>query len=285
MKHITALFLVLACIVSGCAFESQELILDTETPVTTELPTIASSEPVSETAAESPTESVVNLVVAPGSYLEKYIDPNTADYLDYYLHIPANATESMPLFVFLHGDGEVGKPEYLNNYGPMLTARSLYGDEFPFIAIFPCTRTTSWVNGTIPDTLMGLIEHIAERFSADRDRIMLGGHSRGAIGVWHLISQYGDYFSCAVPVSCGAGTYMNYENCAKVPVRAMVGTIGDDIEYGWAMQYIVGVITECGGSAELIRLENCTHGQSCIAAFTEDTFEWMLSQGKEAGIP
>lgn len=231
----------------------------------TELPTTAATEPP--------------ILSEPGSYLETYTDPETEAYLDYYIHFPNNATAGMPLLVFLHGDGEVAQPWLLENYGPIQAAREIYGEDFPFIAVFPCARMTSWTSGRIPDTLMGLIEHIAEEYQVDRDKIMLTGHSRGAMGVWNMINQYGSYFSCAVPVSCSPGIDLDYEKFSKVPIRAMVGTVGElEVNYGKSMQLTINALTKAGGTAELIIMKGQSHQQTSTAAYTQEIFEWMLEQ-------
>lgn len=199
--------------------------------------------------------------------------------MDYYLFVPENAEKEMPLIVFLHGDGEIGRPEILENFGMIQSAREIYGDAFPFIAISPCTRTTSWINGNIPHTLKGLIDETARRFAVDPNRIIITGHSRGSMGVWYMISEYGDYFSAAVPVSCGPDSVLDIENCVKVPVKAVAGTSGkDEIYYRAAMENTVATLREHGCDIELILLEHMEHGQTSTAAYDEEMFTWMISQ-------
>lgn len=256
MKRYISVILMLTILLCGCTRVK---------PDPTELPTTAATEPP--------------IVAEPGSYLETYTDPETEAYLDYYIHFPNHATADMPLLVFLHGDGEVAQPWLLENYGPIQAAREIYGEDFPFIAVFPCTRMASWTSGRIPATLMGLIEHIAEQYQVDRDKIMLTGHSRGAIGVWNLINRHGDYFSCAVPISCGPGIVLDYALVSQVPLRAVVGTVGElEVNYGQAMQRTVNALTEAGGEAEIIVMKGQTHQQTSTAAYTQEIFEWMLEQ-------
>lgn len=286
MKIRTVLFsLVMMLVLSGCV-ENPNSWDNTQ-------PSVPTSEISCSTSAALPeiTEQIMELTTEPstapafifpldsGACLETYTDDETLDYLDYYLFIPENANADMPMIIFLHGDGEVGNPEKLADYGLIRAVRDIYGENFPFIVVSPCTRTASWTSGSIPQTLMGLIEHLSERLSVDKDRIILSGHSRGAMGVWNLISTYGDYFAAAVPVSCGAETTLNMENCIKVPVRAYVGNLGEyENMYRTRMFNIVQKMVEYGGTAELIVLENRNHGQTAHDAFTQDTFTWMLSQ-------
>lgn len=286
MKIRTVLLsLAMILALSGCTAnpndrdDVQSTVPVSEISSTTSVAVPETSEQIMELTTEPSTAPAFIFPLDSGAYLETYIDDETQDYLDYYLFIPENVNENMPMIVFLHGDGEVGNPEKLSDYGLIHAARDIYGEEFPFIAVSPCTRTASWTSGSIPRTLMGLIEHLSEYLSIDKDRIILSGHSRGAMGVWNLISTYGDYFAAAVPVSCGAETTLNMENCIKVPVRAYVGNLGEyENTYRTRMFNIIQKMLEFGGTAELIVLENRNHGQTAYDAFTQDTFTWMLSQ-------
>ena len=186
----------------------------------------------------------------------------------------------MPLVIYLHGDGQVDRMDQLSNHGMIAKAREVYGEEFPFIGLTPCTRRISWVHDTIPDTLMELIDYTVESCHIDREKIIITGHSRGAIGTWNLISLHGDYFSAAVPMSCDCGDrIINYEEAAEVPVRAFVGYQGDlDKKYCPAMNYMCYEINQHGGSAELTVFWEYYHDATCNLAFTPELFEWMLSQ-------
>lgn len=235
--------------------------------------------PNTEMHTESPTESIISFDTDPGMYLETYTDESTSDYLDYYLFVPENADFNMPLVVFLHGDGEVLNPRNLENYGPVKAAKMIYGEDFPFIALYPCTRVYSWVDEPIPQTLMGLIKSISERMASDPERIILTGHSRGSSGVWNMLSLYGDYFSAAVPISCGPSTKLQYETVSKVPIKAVAGTIGEyEINYGKAMRKTVDKLIEFGGCAEMIYMDNLDHSGTSFGAFTDTMFDWMFSQ-------
>lgn len=276
-KHIFICMLLFLCACSADANPTDASAVPIETPEpsmtvsVTEIPTVVLTEPVMEPPNPFPMES--------GSYLETYTDEDTQYYLDYYLFIPEYASDDMPLIVFLHGDGEIGKPEILENFGLIKSAREIYGDDFPFIAISPCTRIKSWISGSIPQTLMGLIDEISTRLSINTDRIIITGHSRGAIGVWYMISTYGDSFAAAVPISCGAETALNMDNFLQVPVRAYAGDTGkSERMYQNAMLQIVERIKENGGNAELIVLENRDHGQMSESVFSEELFQWMLEQ-------
>lgn len=265
----TAFILALLC---GCT--GPEAVPTTEPAVT--VPTTIATQPPETTV---PTEPQIQFP-EPGSHALRYDSETTGDYLDYYLYIPEGVHEGMPLVIFLHGDGQVDDMEALENFGMIKNAREIYGNDFPFIALSPCTRRISWVHDSIPDTLMELIGYVAQTSYVDPEKIIITGYSRGAIGTWNLISLHGDYFSAAVPISCDCGDrIIDYEKAAEVPVRAFVGYQGDlDSKYCPAMNYMCYEINQHGGDAELTVFWEYYHDATCNLSFTQELFEWILSQ-------
>ncbi len=283
MRQKIAIQIVSALIVlTGCTVPASESALTT-------IP-IATTVELTESPMESPTESVLTTIapiettpplidIPAGSHLFRFTSEKTGDYLDYYLFVPENAVAGMPLMVFLHGDGEVGKIEALEFYGPILSLREHYGEDFPCILVSPCTRQASWTNGTIPGTLMDLIDYVADECDADTSRVVISGHSRGAMGVWYLISEYGDYFSAAVPVSCGTDMVLDYENVTKVPVYALAGDDGKyENIYKRDMDSLVLNIQAENGAAVFECLEGCNHIDTVTAAYSKTLIEWILEQ-------
>ncbi len=234
---------------------------------------------ISKQLQSVPDEAERTIDILPGTHFLRYDDPVTSDYLEYYLFVPECVEKDMPLVIFLHGDGEVGDPEKLANYSLTERMRVLYGNQFPFIVVAPCTRSYTWIDDRIPETLMGLIQSVLDAAAADPDRIIISGHSRGAIGVWHMISNYSDYFAGAIPISCGAESPMDYELSARVPVYAFAGTRGvAENSYRVSMERIVNKINANGGVADLIILKGDSHADTALKAFQQETFEWILAQ-------
>ena len=184
--------------------------------------------------------------------------------MEYYTFIPENATENMPLVIFLHGDGEVGRIWALENNAMMTSVREIYGNSFPFIAIAPCTRSETWIDWTIPDTLMNLIEYVVTTYCIDTDHIIITGHSRGAVGVWYYINTYGDYFSAAVPIRAFCGNYeefeRNYSYTMSVQIEEIVHGGGTLNLYFITAQHMLRL-------QDLVTLRNCSNG--CLSSEKE----------------
>lgn len=286
MKRICLLILALIVITSSfcaCAINRSESTTETSAE-----PTLTTSEPAAvlrPVLKSSEKVFLSDVATSPismdaGSRLECYYSDEYGDYLNYYIHVPENAAEDMPLIVYLHGDGEVNDPHALPKRGISTFSKEIYGEAFPFILLEPNTRIDSWTRGNIPKLLFGLIERTAEHYHVNMDKIILTGHSRGAIGVWDMISIYGGYFSAAVPVSSPHQKgHIDYIKAAEVPVWTFAGNIGE-IER-WYHQYLaqnVDIINGCGGYGKFTILYGCDHGYARPAAYVKETFDWMLEQ-------
>lgn len=279
MKKIIVLILTFAFALCGCSRDSavpEETVVET----ITETQTVPTTQPPTEPTTVPTTEPDVSISVSAGDHKDTYTDDETGDYMDYYLFVPENAVKDMPLIIYLHGDGRcTNNVDALVDNMVITRSREIYGQEFPYIVLAPSTRVQSWIKGTIPGTLMGLIENVVERCEINPDKVIITGYSRGSIGLWHMISTYGSYFSAAVPVSCGSENPLNIENCCQVPIRGFAGNGNfNESKYYWAMNHNVELINEAGGNAELIQLSGKIHSQTQDLAYTEETFEWMLAQ-------
>lgn len=265
---------------SACGFVKPDVSLLQETENAIVLP-LETDPPETIAPTEEPTEPTIPpLGAGPGSHILSYHSEELDDFLDYYIHVPQGVTTGMPLMVFLHGDGEVNRLDLMPEGGISLIVDDIYGESFPFILLEPNTRIESWTKGDIPELLFELINAIADEYCVNTDKIILTGFSRGAIGVWDMISIYGGFFSAAVPVSSPHQKgHIDYIKAAEVPVWTFAGNIGD-IER-WYHQYLaqnVDIINGCKGFGKFTVLYGCNHVQAKDAAYVEKTFEWMLAQ-------
>lgn len=283
--HLLTVIVLMLLTLGACSSEvptSTEIPTETAVHVTESVETQppATEPPSTEAPTEAPEPTIPSLGEPAGPRFECFYSDELEDYLNYYVYIPEHAVENMPLVVYLHGDGEVDKPHNLPEYGIEPLVKEIYGDDYPFILLEPNTRIKSWTKGNIPELLIGLIDSVSELYRVNTDKIMLTGHSRGAIGVWDMISIYGNYFSAAVPVSSPHEVgHINYIKAAEVPVWTFAGDIGDTER--WYHKYLaqnVDQITVCGGYGKFTVLKGCDHGQAKLAAYVEETFEWMLAQ-------
>lgn len=277
---VAALLSFNACINNEVPFDAPtESTISIINPTETELPCFTETPPTSA-PTEPPEPTIPYLGIDAGSYVECYQSDVYDDYLNYYIHIPENAVINMPLIVYLHGDGEVNQVESLPKRGLSKYAKKIYGESFPFILLEPNTRIESWTRGDIPELLYELINCVADAYDVNMEKIIITGHSRGAIGVWDMISIYGGFFSAAVPVSSPHQKgHIDYLKAAKVPVWTFAGSIGETER--WYHQYLaqnVDIINGCDGFGKFTILYGCNHGEAKRDAYVKETFEWMLEQ-------
>lgn len=284
MKNSAITLCILAAVLCGCAttaVDHQVLCTQSSEPISATTESSELTDDSEETASliTDATTTPYNIELPHGSYCDKYSSIRLGASMDYWLHVPENATTEMPLIVFLHGVGEVDRIDLLENYGIIQKAREYYGEEFPFIVLTPCTQMKSWTRNNNPELLKELIDYIVTSYEIDREKIILTGHSLGSIGTWYMLSQYGDYFSAGVPVSCGCDEILMIENIAKVPIQAYVGDADAyEPKYENGMRRILQNVLDAGGRAELIVLTGMTHEDTITGAYDLELFEWMISQ-------
>lgn len=282
MIRIMLAVLLTISVLTGCAANTaaQTEPAVTLTTVTESVPTetVLLAETVEPT--EPPQPTIPTLGVEAGYYFDSYQSDEYDDYMDYYVHVPEDAVENMPLVIYLHGDGEVAKPESLLTQGISDFSKWTYGETFPFVLLEPNTRVKSWNRGNIPAVLKSLIDHVIEEYHIDTERIIITGYSRGSMGVWNMISLYGDFFAAAVPVSSPheAG-HIDYINASKVAVWTFAGNVGEtERSYHKYLEQNVDQIQVLGGSAQFTVLDGYDHDHACVGAFTPELFDWMMSQ-------
>lgn len=243
--------------------------------VQTEEPAVIQPTPSPEPTPEP--EPAFAAGIYKGSY-EQMTELYGMQYLDYNVVVPKNATEGMPLLIYLPGDNSNDRVDTIPTWELPLRVKEYYGDEFPFIMLLPCTRWFEWHDGWIAEVLKGMMDKVAEEYAIDPERVMLTGYSRGAVAAWQYVEDFGDYFCCTVPVSCGAKIH-DFEPFRDVPVWAMYGEGEyDSATYGPDIRYNVNMINENGGDARFTTVPNADHSDMGYAAYTKDVIEWMLEQ-------
>ena len=191
--------------------------------------------------------------------------------MSYWLNVPENATDGMPLVIFLHGSGEVGQPYAVENL-PQAKYMENYSDSTPFISIVPVATTNAW----IPGTVKGLVDSVASEYKSNPNKIYIWGFSLGGVGTWATVNNYPDYFAAAIPISgCPHGA--SATNFLKTKTRAIAG--GTETAQTACMQNFVNQITANGGSATMETYPGQTHATMSSALRYDDLFSWMLGIG------
>ena len=196
--------------------------------------------------------------------------------INYYLYVPVDATEGMPLVVFLHGIGEQNNMTALKNLKPVttITDGTMSGLE-KFIFLAPnATSKGNWHVSTTWDDVKALIDYIVDEYSVNPKRIYLTGFSAGGCGVWGLVNKYPYMFRAAVAVSCTPGS-IETSNFRNTAIYAISGGAED---YRYGMQKTVDSINKAGGNAQFKIIPNAGHIATQNSYSTNELYRWLLSQ-------
>lgn len=207
-------------------------------------------------------------------------DENTK--MPYLEAIPSNPTEEMPLIIYLHGDwggGIIKKLTETTNYIYENVMKKL-PDGFIFVAPTVSgynARDNNWQTPNVISSLKSFIDKKITEYKIDSEKVIIMGHSRGAVGVWDIVSRYPNFFSVAIPVSCG-GTSFKAESFKNTIVWGFVGGIGDEMRYRNSMRKYVSEINAIGGNAKLNEYSDKSHGEMGSVLLDIDLYKWILER-------
>ena len=221
-----------------------------------------------------PVQQIEYLDVEPGTSKQLFVASNGVK-VPYVLRVPANATPDMPVIFWLHGMGYLGKnlPE---DYGVIHKANEL--NEERFIIVQP-TAYYGWHVNNQFKAVMELVDFITTEYRADSNRVLLAGHSLGAIGAWYYAENAAEYWAAVVPVA-------NY--CTVRPkamcemdfaVWAFCGE-WDNYDNRHGSEETINMLAEKDPYRDVryIEMEGCSHNDMAEAPYTEEFFDWAAAQ-------
>jgi predicted peptidase len=116
-----------------------------------------------------------------------------------------------PILVFLHGKSLSGTNlDRVKRYGVLYAMDR--GKEIPAIVVAP-QSTGGWD----ADKVMEIVDYVADKYQADRNRIYVCGMSMGAYGTMDVAGKYPDRIAAAVAI-CGGGKTQYASNLTRVPI-------------------------------------------------------------------
>lgn len=156
----------------------------------------------------------------------------------YTLHLPADLTTPRPLVVLLHGRNGTGEGM------ARLTDFDRIADRHGVIAVYPDGLDAQWnyprgVPGypARPDDvafLLALIDHLADRYPVDADRLYVAGLSNGGFMAQRLACEAADVFAAFASVAAAGygGMPDHCREVAPVSILLMHGTADTNIPWG-----------------------------------------------------
>ena len=280
--RIIAFLAVLALLgsLTSCAFASKT---EMSPPVQEHIP------PSTEDAgAESPDDAVPppadeDAVISEARFEKKrYARDGTT--LNYWLYTPANATENMPLVLYLHGGSGKGSdleaitavdgfPQYLRDARVALNA-------YVLIPQMPAA-CKGWAE--MKSGVMKLLSFVRNEYGIDAERISLTGHSMGGTGAWALALAYPNTFYAVAPLSGSVSlTAMNLEKLRGMAVWAIVGAEDTVVDPQASIDFITALCAT-NANAKLSVLSGADHFAVPGRVFLADEIDliaWLVTSAK-----
>ena len=192
----------------------------------------------------------------------------------------SNSSNSVPLFIFLHGRSLRGNNlnSVMNKYGVVYEQKN--GMQIPGVVLAPqCHEDSSWSYSKIDF----LIEWTKQNYRIDNARIYILGMSMGGSGTWICGSRLNHKITAMAPM-CG-GSYIDLEwtnPCAlkKMPIWAFHGVKDEDVKVDETYNS-VAAIKQCGGgdSLKVTYYQNAGHNLAFVFRDPK-LYEWLLSHTK-----
>lgn len=207
---------------------------------------------------------------------------NDRSTMRYALYSPegGSKTSNVPLIVWLHGSGEVNASESTFKSSGLLAVLNNWSlDGFNAYVLCPIS-TGSWANAR--SSLYDLINKIVQEKNINTNKIILVGHSMGAIGVFSIANGNVNYFSSYVVLSgYNSGVDLNQFKNSNIKIYVGHPSYGED---STSYNYTMGTLNNVFGASR-IEVLNTSHGGLPKTVFNldqnkdnkSDLIEWMIS--------
>ena len=203
---------------------------------------------------------------------------------NYYLYTPKNATENMPLILYLHGGS--GKPESEEGNLNLLTD----GDGLPkFVKegqispnsyiVFPQLPYGKRGWSDVKNDLFSFLKKVSIELKCNKERISITGHSMGGKGTWDIALSYPDTFYKVAPLS--GNVTLNDANLNKLknkPVWAFVGTDDTIVDPQSSIDFIAS-LSKINSEAKITIIEGYTHFDvpNVYLSSDYDLLSWLVN--------
>lgn len=238
-------------------------------------PSVTPSESSSAVAAPSTFTAGKALDMEPGVHLLEFTTSDGKK-IQYNVIIPKNATEGMPVIMYLNGDLNTGHAKSLGYVEMAERVKAIYGDDAPFIVVQPVCNT-SWKENGATNGLGEMITQIVKDVHGNPKKVIVTGASGGGIGSWQVVNSNPNLFSAFVPVS-GDGRGVDLSNFTSVKVKAISSGDSSDSWNAPKMEEACNQINAQGGNATYETRPGYTHDTIIKGAYTQELFEWMIAQ-------
>lgn len=206
--------------------------------------------------------------------------------LDYGLYLPEgyDGKTQFPLMIFLHGAGERGGIDLVQQHAAIPRDINAGKMKFPFVVAAPACPAGEWWPHYF-DALNALVDSLLADYAVDPQRVYLTGLSLGGNGTWHWAARNPERFAAVVPVCGFCVPVLLPENwdtrLASLPIWAFHGA-KDDVVPPEASTSMVEAVRAAGGDVKYTLYPDADHNSWDPAYAEPELIPWMLSHSLAA---
>ncbi|WP_448374441.1 carboxylesterase family protein [Fervidobacterium sp.] len=223
--------------------------------------------------------------------------------LPYRLFIAENidSQQRYPLVVFLHGAGERGNDnerQITANEGATVWASPNVQEKHPCFVLAPqCPQNGYWGTSfridaepspnSLISTVAVIVEHIADDYPIDRNRIYVTGLSMGGFGTIALLTLCPEKFAAGVVV-CGGGNIKKVHKISHIPLWFFHAEDDDVVPVKYSRE-LVAELEKLGAQVRyteypkgyMEKLGFSPHASWVPAYRDKEMIEWLFEQVKK----
>lgn len=203
--------------------------------------------------------------------------------MKYWLYIPADAKENMPLIVYLHGShGKGDDPGLLLTLDefPKYLAEENTG-EIPAYVLFPQLPAgrEDWIASK--ETVVEMIREVVNTYGIDDGNVSLTGFSMGGTGTWTIAASYPEMFCRIAP--CSGSVATNSETLSaldQMPVWAFIGTEDMAVKPQSTIDFMEQ-LTQSNSQAILTQFDGAVHTDVPALVYLNDEIDlihWLIEK-------
>lgn len=172
----------------------------------------------------------------------------------------ANNGKKYPVYVFLHGAGEVGN--YWDNdmqltHGAQFHAQHVDNGDYDGYLIYP--QHPSAFSGAIYPTINDIIDTLAKYNDADVDRVVVGGLSSGATSTFQFLVGSPKSWAAVTPISSAQLSQNDIAGVLSIPIWISNGGLDTD-PLPADVNFLINKYTSLGGDIRHSFYPNSGHG-------------------------
>jgi predicted peptidase len=181
--------------------------------------------------------------------------------------------------LFLHGAGEKGDDPQRILAAALPKAITESSQAFPFWLL--CPQCPLHRSGWQIETIVQLLDDLADQLPIDRSRIYATGVSMGGRGVYELAYDYGNSLAAIVPI-CAFGIPNLAPRLSGLPIWAFHGELDEVVPLARGAE-MVEALLHVGSPTRFTTLQGEGHNIGSFVYKQPELWQWLLSQQKEFG--